>query len=124
VTAQVQNAGLARITATLLALNWWLGTGIGSAAPKSANNLASPGPDARAEATLAQATVNAANDTLTLIGTITAGTPNAITEVGAFDAAGTGSPPTGGNMNLYSDFAAVNLSIGDSIVYTLRLNFS
>jgi hypothetical protein len=123
-TAQVQNAGLARITAALLALSWWIGSGTGPAAPKSANDLASPGPDSRAAATVVQATTNVANDAVTLTGTITASAPLAITEVGAFDAAGTGSPPTGGDMNLYSDFAAINLSTGDSIVYTLRLTFS
>jgi hypothetical protein len=123
-TAQVQNAGLVRVTTALLALNWWIGSGTGSAAPKSANDLASPGPDSRAAATVVQATTNIANDAITLTGTITAASTRVIAEVGAFDAAGTGSPPTGGNMNLYSDFAAINLSTGDSIVYTLRLTFS
>jgi hypothetical protein len=70
------------------------------------------------------ATTNVANDAVALTGTITASAPLTLTEVGAFDAAGTGSPPTGGNMNLYSDFAVLNLSIGDSLNYTLRLTFT
>jgi hypothetical protein len=123
-TAQVQNAGLARITTALLALNWWIGFGTGNSAAKSANDLVSAAPEARSAATVVQATNNVANDAVALTGTITASAPLAISEVGAFDAVGTGSPPTGGNMNLYSDFGVLNLSIGDSLAYTLRLTFS
>jgi hypothetical protein len=123
-TAQIQNAGLARIATALLPLNWWVGFGTGNSAAKSANDLLSAAPEARSAATLALATTNVANDAVALTGSITASAPLAPTEVGAFDAAGTGSPPTGGNMNLYSDFGVLNLSIGDSLNYTLRLTFS
>jgi hypothetical protein len=124
VSAQIQNAGLARITTALLALNWWVGFGTGNSAAKAATDLVSAAPEARSAATVVQATNNVANDAVALTGTITASAPLALTEVGAFDAAGTGSPPTGGNMNLYSDFGVLNLSIGDSLNYTLRLTFS
>jgi hypothetical protein len=50
--------------------------------------------------------------------------PVAITEVGAFDAVGSGSPPTGGNMGIYGDFAAINVSSGDSIAFTVNTRFS
>jgi hypothetical protein len=55
---------------------------------------------------------------MNIVGTkplITALSARAITEIGAFDSVGTRSPPTGGNMDLYSDFAVINLSSGDSL---------
>jgi hypothetical protein len=123
VTAQVQNAGLARITTALLALNWWVGFGTGNSATKSATNLSAAAPEARSAATVAQGTTNVTNDKVVLTGTITAAGAHSITEVGGFDAVGTGSPPTGGNMDIYSDFAVINLSTGDSLAYTLNLTF-
>jgi hypothetical protein len=116
-TAQVQNAGVARITAALLALSWWLGWGTGSGAVASANDLAAAAPEARAVATLAQATTTFANDTLIFTATITAAAPHTITEFGAFDAA------SGGNLDLYADVAAMNVNVGDSIAYTIRIRF-
>jgi hypothetical protein len=117
-TAQIQNNGLARITATLAALSFWLGWGVGSAAAKSATNLQSPAPEARAVATAAQGTVTISNDALILTAVITATAPHAITEFGAFDAA------SGGNLDFYSDFVVMNVNAGDSINYTLNLRFS
>jgi hypothetical protein len=123
-TAQVQSAGLARITATLVALSWWLGWGTGNSATKSANDLVAATPEARTVAVAAQGTTTVTDDALIPTGTITATSGRSITEIGAFDAVGSGSPPTGGNMNCYADFPAVTLSIGDSLNYTLRLTFS
>jgi hypothetical protein len=117
-TAQVQNAGLARITATLLALSWWMGWGTGSAAVRSANDLVAAAPEGRIAATVAQGMVAVSNDSLILTATITALAARAITEVGAFDAT------TSGNLDLYSDFAVINVKAGDSIAYTIRLTFS
>jgi hypothetical protein len=102
----------------------WVGWGTASAAAKSATDLTAAAPEARSVATTVQGTINVANDTLVLAGTITATAARAIAEIGAFDALGTGSPPTGGNLDLYSDFAVMNLSSGDSLAYTLRLSFS
>ena len=56
--------------------------------------------------------------------TITAAGSRAITEVGAFDAAGSGSPPTGGNMDVYGDFTVINLATNDSIAFTVKVTFS
>ena len=117
-TAQVQNAGVARITAALLTLSWWMGWGTGNSAAKSANDLVTAAPEGRSVAALSQGTGLVTNDSLVLTGTITATAPHAISEVGAFDAA------SGGNLDLYSDFAVINLSTGDSINYTLNLRFS
>jgi hypothetical protein len=64
------------------------------------------------------------NDTLQATGILTAAGARAITEVGLFDAAGAGSPPTGGNMDVYADFAAINLASGDSIAFTVKVAFS
>jgi hypothetical protein len=55
-------------------------------------------------------TTTVTNDAYQVTGTITAAGARAITEVGVFDAAGTGSPPTGGNMDIYGDFSVVNLA--------------
>lgn len=124
-TARVQNKGLDRITAALIALSWWLQWGTGSGAAASVNVVTTTSTtEARAAATPTQVTTTATNDALQLVATITAAGARAITEVGAFDAAGTGSPPTGGNMDIYGDFSVINLASGDSIAFTLKTTFS
>ena len=124
-TARIQNAGLARVTAALIALSWWLQWGTSSAAIASANVVTTTTTtEARAAAGAAQGTTTVTNDKLVLTGTITALGARAITEVGAFDAVGTGSPPTGGNMDIYGDFAVINLATSDSIAFTINTTFS
>jgi hypothetical protein len=125
--ARVQNNGLARITTAMVALSWWLQWGTGTNAAATANVVTTTSTtEARASATASQQTTTVANDTMRLIGTITelSTGPVAITEVGAFDAAGTGGPATGGNMDIYGDFAAINVSLGDSIAFTINTKFS
>lgn len=125
--ARVQNNGLARITAALIALNWWLQWGTGSGAAATANVVTTTSTtEARSSATASQQATTVANDTLRLTATITelSAGPVAITEVGAFDAVGSGSPPTGGNMGIYGDFSAINVSSGDSIAFTINTKFS
>jgi hypothetical protein len=80
--------------------------------------------EARTTGTASQVTTTVTNDTYQVVGTITAAGTRAITEVGVFDAAGSGSPPTGGNMCIYGDFSVVNLSSGDSIAFTVKVAFS
>ncbi len=124
-TARVQNAGLARVTSLLAAASWWLQWGTGSAAAATANVVTTTTTtESRASATASQQTTTVTSDTLRLVATITAAGTRAITEVGAFDAVGTGSPPTGGNMDIYADFSVVNLASGDSIAFTLNTTFS
>ena len=124
-TARVQNAGLARITAALEALSWYLQWGTGTGAAATANVVTTTSTtEARAAASAAQGTTTVTDDKLVLTGTITAAGTRAITEVGAFDAAGSGSPPTGGNMDIYGDFTVVNLTTGDSIAFTINTTFS
>lgn len=124
-TARVQNNGLARVTAALIALSWWLQWGTGSGAIASANTVTTTSTtEARSSATATQQTVSVTNDTLRLTATITALATRAITEVGAFDAVGTGGPATGGNMDIYGDFAVVNLLVSESIAFTMNTTFS
>lgn len=123
-TARVQNNGLARISSLLSAASWWLQWGTGSAAAASANVVTTTTTtEARSAATATQATTTVTNDTLQLVATVTAAGTRAITEVGAFDAVGSGSPPTGGNMDLYADFGVINLITGDSIAFTMKTAF-
>lgn len=123
--ARVQNNGLARITSLLIAASWYLQWGTGSGAAASANVVTTTSTsEARTTASAAQGTTTVTNDKMVLTGTITAAGTRAITEVGVFDAVGTGSPPTGGNMDIYGDFSVINLATGDSIAFTVNTTFS
>ncbi len=123
--ARVQNAGLARFTSLLAAASWYLQWGTGSGAAATANVVTTTTTtEARAAATMSQQTTTVTSDTLRAVGTITAAGARAITEIGLFDAAGTGSPPTGGNLDIYGDFSVINLASGDSIAFTLNTTFS
>lgn len=124
-TARTQNNGLARVTSALAALSWWFQWGTGSAAAANANVVTTTSTtEARSACTASQVTTSVTNDTLQLTGTITAAGTRAITEVGAFDAAGSGSPPTGGNMDYYCDFSTINLAANDSIAFTLKVQYT
>jgi hypothetical protein len=124
-TARVQNSGLARITSLLTAASWFLQWGTGSAAAASANVVTTTSTtEARTAASAAQGTTTVTNDKMVLTGTITAAGSRSITEVGAFDAAGTGSPPTGGNMDIYGDFTSIGLATNDSIAFTINVTFA
>jgi hypothetical protein len=123
--ARVQNNGLARITALLIAANWWTQWGTGSGASASANVVTTTSTtEARVAAAMSQQTTSITSDTMQATATTTAAGARAITEVGLFDAAGSSSPPTGGNMDVYGDFSVINLSTGDSIAFTIKVQFS
>lgn len=123
--ARVQNNGLARITSLLAAASWWLQWGTGSGAAATANVVTTTTTtEARTAASTAQGTTTVTNDKLVLTGTITAAGARDITEVGSFDAVGSGSPPTGGNMDVYGDFSVINLATSDSIAFTVNVTFS
>lgn len=127
-TARIQDAGLANLTAAWVAyaslpkfLQWGTGTG----AAKSANVVTTTTTtEARTSGTASQQTGSVTNDKYQVTGTITAAGARAITEVGVFDAAGAASPPVGGNMGIYGDFAVINLAAGDSIAFTIGVTFS
>jgi hypothetical protein len=122
----VTDTGLANVVAALHAyasrmrhMQWGEGSGQGV----DDNALASVGntTEARTAGTSSQVTETTTGDTYQVVGTITAAGNRAITEVGLFDAVGSGSPPTGGNMGIYGDFSVINLASGDSITFTVRV---
>lgn len=56
------------------------------------------------------------------VGTITCTSPAIVAEVGLFDAAGAGNPPTGGNLLIHSNnFAAITVLPNDTIEFTIDL---
>ena len=127
---QLTSAGLANLTtawAAYASLPKYLQWGTGSAAAKTANVVTTTSTtEARTTGTVTQQTTAYTNDTYQVVGTITAGAARTITEVGVFDAAGTASPPTGGNMDIYGDFggSSIALNTGDSITFTIKVQFS
>ena len=124
-TSRVQNNGLARITSLLTAASWYIQWGTGTGAAASANVVTTTSTtEARVAASMSQQTASVSNDKMRGTGTVTAAGSRAITEAGLFDAAGTGSPPTGGNLDVYGDFSAINLSSGDSIAFTFDVTFA
>jgi hypothetical protein len=121
---QAQNSGLDRITAALAALNFFFGWGTGTGKTKSANAVTTTGTtEARVAASKVQVTTAVSNDTFRAYATIEAAAGRTISEIGLFDAAGSGSPPTGGNMNFYMDFDAITLAEGDLITATFDVRF-
>ncbi|CAA2139569.1 hypothetical protein [Hyphomicrobium sp. ghe19] len=116
-------AAAALVTANALKYLQW-GVGSGQTAASTTVNSTSTTTEARVAGTMSSVTTSVTNDTAQIVGTITAAGSRAITEVGVHDAAGSGSPPTGGNMGLYGDFSVINLASGDSIAFTVKLQFS
>jgi hypothetical protein len=124
----VTNSGLDIVTAALHAyasrfkfLQW----GEGSGQSVTSTDVANEGniSEDRVDGTSSQQTTTTTNDTYRVVGTLTAEGARAITEVGVFDAAGSGSPPTGGNMGVYGDFSVINLAASDSIAFTVNVVF-
>lgn len=118
----VVNTGLANATAAWHAYASrarYIGWGTGSGQGATATDLATAANESRTEGTTSQETTNTTDDTYRIEGTITAGGARAITEVGVFDGAGTGNPPSGANLAVYGDFTVINLASGDSIAFTI-----
>src|SRR5574337_1435294 len=83
-------------------LQW--GTGAGTAAVADTGLFSTTTTtEARVNATVTQVTGAQTNSKVQFVGTITAAGARTITEVALFDAAGTGSPPTGANFFEHSD---------------------
>jgi len=102
-------------------LGWGTGAGSGSA---SSTDVSTPATEARATGTSTQFTTTATNDTHQVVGTLTANANKTITNVGIFDAAGTGSPPSGGVLYAIFDGLSQALNSGDSIQLTARVQFT
>lgn len=118
------NAGIANTVTALIAqatdkfLTWGTGTGqtASSAGPATP---AAPTTTTAVTGTQSQVTTTVTNDTLQVVGTITATGAVAITEVGL----GTSSS-AGTAMTQYHSFAAINLVSGDSIQFTIKRKYS
>lgn len=92
------------------------GTGAGTAA-KGDTDLFTAATEARVAATESQPTA----DKNQWVAQITANAGKTITNGGAFDAAGSGSPPSGGNLIVHGDHTGIVLASGDKIEYTITL---
>jgi hypothetical protein len=101
-------------------IGWGTGAGAGSA---TSTDLSTPAPEARANGVSSQFTTTVTNDTHQIVGTLTATAARTITNVGVFDAAGSGSPPSGGVLYAIFDGLSQALNNGDSIQFTARIQF-
>lgn len=125
------NAGRAILTAALKLtatepkqVGW--GTGAGTAAvadttlfsEKAADLTATTG--TRVAGTTSQQTTSVTNDTYRVVGTITATGGGTVTNAGCFDNSAIGS----GNLFLKGDFTGIALLSGDSITFTMNLQFT
>lgn len=93
------------------------GTGAGTAAITD-TTLFTESAEARVAGTSTQVTTTTTNDSYQVVGTITASATRAITNAGLFDAS------TSGNLFVKGDFATINLPTGDSIQFTIKVQFS
>src|SRR5262245_18528223 len=102
-------------------LGWGTGATAGSA---SSTDVSTPATEARATGTSSQFTTTITNDTHQVVGTLTANANKTITNVGIFDAAGTGSPPSGGALYAIFDGLSQALNSGDSIQLAARVQYT
>jgi hypothetical protein len=103
----------------------YIGWGTGATAGASGStDVSTAAPEARANGTSTQYTTTVTNDTHQIVGTITATAARTITNVGVFDAAGSGSPPSGGVLYAIFDGLSQALNSGDSIQFTARVQFT
>jgi len=121
----VTNTGKGLITARFLAaaaaLSFFIGwgTGAGTAAATDTTLFTEQLETGnRAAATVSQVTTTTTNDTAQFVGTLTAGGARSITNAGVFDAS------TSGNLLMKGDFSSVSLATGDSIAFTMKIQFS
>ena len=90
--------------------------GTGTNAPAAGDTtLQTPGGEARVNGTKSKQTTTFANDTMQVIGTMTAAGSKTITEAGLFDAA------TVGNMVVRGTFTGIPLGVGDTIQFTIQI---
>jgi len=102
-------------------MGWGTGAGAGSA---SSTDVSTPASEARATGTSTQFTTTVTNDTHQVVATLTANANKTITNLGIFDAAGTGSPPSGGVLYAIFDGLSQALNSGDSIQFTARVQLT
>jgi hypothetical protein len=93
------------------------GTGAGSAAAAD-TSLFTEASESRVAGTSSQQTTTTTNDTYQVQGTITADGGKTITNAGLFDAA------AAGNLFMKGDFSGIPLAVGESIQFTMKVQFS
>lgn len=95
------------------------GTGAGTSAAANTTLFTESAEESRTSGTSTRQTTTVTNDTYQVVGTITVATSDkTITNVGLFDAASTG------NLLMKSDFTGVDLVVGESIQFTLKVVFA
>lgn len=122
-TVYVVDTGLGLVTSLIKVgaatephhVGWGIGT---TAAAEADTGLETASAEARTAGTSTQETTNTTNDTYKVVGAIVCADVNkAITEVGLFDVA------TDGTLFLRATFSAINVSVGDSISFTISTVF-
>jgi hypothetical protein len=93
------------------------GTGAGTAAVAD-TTLFTESAEARVAGTSTQQTTTVTNDTYQVVGTLTASAGRTITNAGLFDAA------TVGNLFMKGDFTGLALLTGDSIQFTMQVQYT
>lgn len=96
------------------------GTGAGTAA-KGDTDLFTPATEARVAGTVT-VTGSGATAKWQNVATLTADGAKTITNAGAWSAAGTGSPPTGGTLFVKGDFTGIALALNDQIQFTVTID--
>ena len=127
--AVLTNAGKAITTNRLKGTGtepFWIGWGTGAGTAVAGDtDLFAPAAEARVAGTSSQQTTTTSGDTYQVTGTLTvSGAGKTITNVGLFDAAGSGSPPAGGNLFMHADHGSQVLGVGDGIRYTLKVQYT
>ena len=104
----------------------WIGWGTGAGTAAAGDtDLFAPAAEARVAGTSSQQTTTTSGDTYQVTGTLTvSGAGKTITNVGLFDAAGSGSPPAGGNLFMHDDHGSQVLGVGDGVSYTLKVQYT
>lgn len=99
-------------------LSIFIGWGTGAGSPgKGSTDVSTPANEARVAATESQPSA----DKNRWVATLTSASAQTITNAGAFDGAGSGTPPSGANLIVVGDHTGVVLAIGDKIEYTIDL---
>lgn len=93
------------------------GTGAGTAAVAD-TTLFTESAEARVAGTSTQQTTTVTNDTYQVVGTLTASAGRTITNAGLFDAS------TVGNLFMKGDFTGLALLTGDSIQFTMQVQYT
>lgn len=100
----------------------YIGMGVGATGAArtavAADTALSTEVESRTAGTGSTVTTSQTNDTYQNVGTVTASASRAVDEAGTFDAS------TSGNMLTSFTFPVVNLANGDSIAFTIKVQFS